>query len=472
MARRNAVIAAIGVCGAIAVVAAVLGRGVVPWRNPAGTRSGRNVLLITMDTTRADRLHCYGYDNDTSPNVDELAADGVRFDLAISTSAVTPISHASILTGLNPDRHGLRVFYGMTGHFLTQDHPTLATTLKSRGWHTGAFISAYSASERFGLHWGFDTFETGVEDWVMKQDPTLPLPIDGFFRRARTASAQRRADATTDRALSWLNNVPRPFFLWVHYFDPHDVWLIPPHTVTERFGATLSGKDVFTSLYDAEVFFMDQQIGRLLDRLKESGEYEDTVIALLADHGQGMGDHGWVAHRLLYQEQIRVPFIMRAPGGRWGVVVADVVRNIDIMPTILEALGLQPAQPIQGRSLSGLMAGQAEPARVALAEALNTLDAHAPKELPPYQRDLLFSVVNQPWKLIYHKNSPGNSELYHLVNDRRELNNLAAARPQIVKRLVAELERSGAMNVQIAEPTEPLPQDALEKLRALGYVAD
>ena len=152
------------ILAAIAVVLVAVFRG-GPSQTPvaqSGT-SRHNVLLITLDTTRADRLSCYGYHKETTPNLDALASDGVRFDLAIATAAVTPVSHASILTGLNPYQHDVRVFYGPVGHFLSAAHPTVATILKSHGWHTAAFISAYPASERFGLHWGFDTFETGLQ---------------------------------------------------------------------------------------------------------------------------------------------------------------------------------------------------------------------------------------------------------------------------------------------------------------------
>jgi arylsulfatase len=184
--------------------------------------------LITLDTTRADRLGCYGYSRQTSPNIDALAADAARFEMAIATAA-------AILTGLYPHHHGLRVFYGPVGHFLSDDHPTLATILAARGWQTGAFISAYPASERFGLDQGFDFYETGVAASVMRQDPRKRPPREVQWARQRTAMAQRRADATTDEALAWLERARRPFFAWVHYFDPHDSSLIPPAEVTDRF---------------------------------------------------------------------------------------------------------------------------------------------------------------------------------------------------------------------------------------------
>ncbi|MFH1999902.1 MAG: sulfatase, partial [Planctomycetota bacterium] len=297
-------------------------------QNAEAGPSGYNVLLITLDTTRADHLSCYGYDKNTSPNLDALAADGVLFEMAISTASVTPISHASILTGLNPYHHGLRVFYGPTGHFLTDEFPSLATILKKHGWQTGAFISAYPASERFGLHWGFDTFESDVADKVMTRDPSKPLPKDGFCQNIPTASAQRRADPTTDQALGWLKKAHRPFFSWLHYFDPHDPSLVPPNKFIKQFGIKINEKITTETLYDPEIFFMDLHIGRVIEYLKKTGEYDSTIIIAIGDHGQGMGQHNWFSHRLLYQEQIRLPFIMRIPDGARGIKITELVRSI------------------------------------------------------------------------------------------------------------------------------------------------
>ncbi len=454
----------------LGVVAVVVVAIVAPRVNPAATPGRYNVLVITLDTTRADHLGCYGYAKKTSPNLDALAADAARFDLAIATAAITPVSHASILTGLNPDRTGVRVFYGAAGHCLTQAHPTLATILKSHGWQTGGFVSAYPASERFGLQWGFDTFASGVAPEVMTQNLADRLPKESYWLAAPTASAQRRADATVDQTLQWLKTCQRPFCLWVHLFDPHDVSLVPPKEIMDRFGASPYSRDPYLAAYDPEIFFMDAQIGRLLDHLKKSGEYNRTIIVAVADHGQGLGDHNWFPHRLLYQEQIRLPLIVRLPQGPRGVVISDLVRSIDIVPTVLEVLGFEAPEPVQGVSLCGLLKGQAEEPRAGYAEALNTLDLHTPDPLPQRHRDLLFCLVEPPWKLIYHFNSPENTELYNLANDAHEVHNVADQYRDEAARLVANLQESGALEVKIVEPNSPLDQDALEKLRSLGYI--
>ncbi|MEJ2084916.1 MAG: sulfatase [Acidobacteriota bacterium] len=429
-----------------------------------------NVLLITLDTTRADRLSSYGHSRITSPNIDALAADGIRFERAMTTAAVTPISHASILTGLNPYQHDVRVFFGPVGHFLTEDHPTLATLLSSKGWTTAAFISAYPASERFGLHWGFETFSSEIDESVLNRQPGLRPPKDGSWVRKPIGRAQRRADHTTDEALAWLDTASQPFFLWLHYFDPHDPSLVPPAAITDQFGAEQGSPSVRSDLYDAEIFFMDSQIGRVLSRLRERGSYDDTMIVIVADHGQGLGDHDWGQHRLLYEEQIRAPLILRLPEGERGLVVPELVRIIDIAPTVLDFLGLEIPPEVEGTSLVPLVEGRPEPGRIGYAEALNTLDAHAPEKLPEHQKDLLFSVVDGDWKLIYHREFPENSELYHLSDDPGELDNVIEDYPKEAKRLMAWLSRSKAMEIELREPEGPIDPDALRKLEALGYL--
>jgi arylsulfatase A-like enzyme len=454
------------------VVTLALLAGLFPACSQSPPGPAYNVVLITLDTTRADHLSSYGYHKLTSPRLDMLADDGSRFEMAISTSGVTPMSHASILTGLNPDRHGLRVFYGLTGSVLSESQVTLTDVLADLGWATAGFISAYSASQRFGLDSGFERFDTGVDPRVMTMDPAQRPPKDGYWLDRRTALAQRRADATTDGALGWMKSVESPFFLWVHYFDPHDPSLVPPPDVIRQFGAEPRAADAFRAIYDPEIYFMDMQLGRLIDALKRSGQYDNSVIVVVADHGQGLGDHGWFAHRLLYQEQIRVPMIIRLPQGPRGQVVQPLVRTIDIMPTVLDLLEIGLPAEVQGSSLRGLIEGRDEESRLAYAEALNTLDFHAPRDLPPQQKDLLFCMMDRSWKLIYHRDSPDNTELYNLEADPGETLNVADRHPEQTARLLAHLESSGAIEIEIVQPDEPLDPEALERLRSLGYIGN
>jgi arylsulfatase A-like enzyme len=421
--------------------------------SPADPRP--NVLFVTLDTTRADRLGCYGYEKDTSPNIDALAREGVRFEQALSTSAVTPIAHASLFTGLFPERHGLRIFAGEAPDRLGPEPPVLAEAFREAGWATAAFVSAFPASEQFGLERGFDEFDSRFKDesGASESENSGAEPkkrgLHGLqWLDRRSVRVQRRADATTDRALAWLRQRDGPFFVWVHYFDPHDPWLVPPDDVMRPFGVARGDPNPKVVAYDPEVFFMDRE--------------------LVSDHGQGLGDHDWLLHGVLYQEQIRAPLILRGPGLPPGQSVSTFVRTVDIFPTLVELAGLPAAPGVQGRSLLPLLRGEAEEPRVGYAEALNTLEP-VPRTLPESQRDLLFAVVDWPWKLIQHGEHPERSELYHLERDPGELHNRLAQQPEVHARLLSKIIGSGMLEIDDSGEGSLSPE-SIEKLRALGYV--
>lgn len=445
---------------------------------PAAARAAYNLLLVTLDTTRADHLGAYGYDQGTSAAFDALAADAAQFDFAISTAGLTPIAHASIFTGLNPYKHGVRVMYGPAGHYLSATLPTLAKLLKDKGYATGGFVSAYPASEKYGMHWGFDTFENGMEEGAVDMDPSEDVPqgliaAHGRWIDAPVGTAQRRADSTTDQAIDWLKKAAadaKPFFQWVHYFDPHDPWLIPPKDVMDRFGVDRRGDAGKLKVYDADIYFMDQQFGRLLQQLKDCGKYDNTVIIVTADHGQGLEDHDWFRHRILYQEQIHIPLIIRLPDGPRGKRFEALVRNVDILPTLGEVLGFAVPENIDGSSFMGLLAGKPEPPRMAYAEALNTEDiSKLPSGLPERHKDLLFCVMDRDWKLIYHKHRPENSELYDLRNDPKELKNVIEQEVDQRNRLMQILEKTGGLTIHRNE-TSPIDEETRKRLEALGYL--
>lgn len=429
----------------------------------------RNLLLVTLDTTRADRLSCYGYPRTTTPNMDALASDGIRFDLAIAQAALTPVSHASIVTGLLPAQHGVRVAYAASGCSLPRDVPSLGTVLRSRGFKTGAFMSSFTVSEFYGFDNGFDTFDNGLGH---SSDNVFTEQSDGSWNFDMKPN-QRRSDRTTDQAIAWLGETKEPFFLWVHYWDPHDPHLRPPDDVVASFAAPpgASQTDRLRALYDAEVFYVDQQFGRLLQTLKEQDRYRDTIIVVVADHGQGLGDHQHWAHRILYQEQIRVPLIMRFPGGPAGRVVPELVRTVDIYPTVLESLGVAPPGNVDGDSLHGLASGASEAPRLAYAETLMLYDLSAKGQLLKRpDDDLLHCLMDRSWKLIYRPRHPERSELYHLREDPRETKNLYGQRPEQVKRLLAAMNN---MDPFVNQPFgETHDQEVMDRLRSLGYVGD
>jgi arylsulfatase A-like enzyme len=430
-----------------------------------------SVLLVTLDTTRADYLSCYDPSKGKlTPNLDAVAADGVRFERAIAQAPATPMSHASILTGLNPYQHGVRVISAAAGYELSADIPTLATVLQRHGWATGAFLSAFTVSEYYGFDHGFDTFDNGLTQDV----DTILIQTENGRHRWVQRKHQRRSDATTDAAIAWLRSTPRrPFFMWVHYWDPHDRMVLPPQEVLARYVNRQMARESpqwKRAIYRAEVWYMDSQFGRLVAALKESGDYVDTVIAIVADHGQGLGQHDWWAHRLLYQEDLHVPLIVRVPRWPVGKVVPELVRTVDIYPTVLEALGWEARAGLAGKSLQGLVQGRSEPSRLAYADMPNKYDLTSPVPRKRPKDELLYCAMDHTWKLIYRYSYPNESELYNVKEDPRELNNLFVQEPEQVKRLKAALdEHNGYVTGPLG--TGMPDADALRALESLGYVA-
>lgn len=428
-----------------------------------------NVLLVTLDTTRADALGCYAGAPDRTPNLDALAAEGTRFDLAISTAALTPVAHASILTGLDNARHGLRVLCAPSGARLPDDVPTLATILRDEGWSTHAALSAFPVSAAFGFERGFDDFDD--QDGAFAPDPNGSWSWD-------QSRLQRRADATTDRALEYLESARGPFCLWVHYWDPHDGSPDPPaEFVAPEFPRDERGGLVRTRrLYAAKVRFMDREIGRLLDALRRDGRYDDTIVVVVADHGEGLGDHGWSDHRILYQEQIRVPLLVRVPGGARVHAVSSVVRATDVLPTILDHAGVAVPAGLSGRTLRPLMEGRADEPRVAFADEINGYDLNVSALASRPQDDFGYAVVEAPWKFVYRPLHPERNELYDLARDPQEAVNRFGQEPAIEQRLMRRLAEHGGF------VTAPFPASAGQDpesvartsrhLGTLGYVAD
>ena len=393
-----------------------------------------NVVLVTLDTTRADYLssygHAEGHPGAATPSFDALAADGVLFELALATAAVTPVSHASILTGMDPPGHGLRVLSAAGGYRLPEDVPTLATLLRQAGWSTAAVHSAFPVSAHFGLERGFDVFES-FEVEIERTPERHRWDVERF---------QRRSDETTDLALEVLRDLPEPFFLWIHYWDPHDAKRLPPEEFLARQPADEDGWSQHSRLrYAAEVRWLDAQFGRLIGQLRQRGLYDDTLFAVTADHGEGLGEHDWQGHRLLYQEQIHVPLILRLPGAPAGLRVPQLVRTTDVLPTVLDYLSLATPRRLDGRSLRPLIEGAPDEPRIAYADQINGYDLNANILHRRPDEDFLYAVTDGRWKLIYYPNRPERSLLFDLAADPDEEHGLWDQEPEQRVRLLREL---------------------------------
>ncbi|MBV8199668.1 MAG: sulfatase, partial [Acidobacteria bacterium] len=282
---------------------------------------GANLLLVTLDTVRADHLGCYGYAGAETPALDRLAAAGVRFAHASSPVPLTLPSHTTLLTGLLPPHHGARN-NGVRG--LSAETPTLATLLAGAGYRTAAFVAAFVLDHRFGLARGFQIYDDEIErpanaSWLLE--------------------AERPGGQVVDRALAWLErDDPRPFFLWVHLYDAHAPYN-PPSPYRERHP---------DHPYDGAIAFADAQVGRLLAALGQRGLAASTVVAVVADHGESLGEHGELTHGLLlYEPALAVPLLLRAPG-LGPRTVATPVSTVDLAPTLAGLLGRRFPQPPAG----------------------------------------------------------------------------------------------------------------------------
>lgn len=428
-----------------------------------------NVLLVTLDTVRADYLSSYGHSGGLTPQFDRLGEDATRFEFCISSSAVTPVSHATILTGRYPQHHGLRVLSADGGYRLPADVPTLANLFKDRGYSTAAVHSSFAVSAWFGLDRGFDHFDSF--DSVVE--------IDEHGAKWDEVH-QRRSDDTTDRVLALLEDLPEPWFVWIHYWDPHDPTVVPPDEflpadIPRYTEAPYAGRVKRTDQqYGEELRYVDMQFGRVVASLKERELYDDSVIIVTSDHGEGLTDgeerHDWSFHRILYQEQIHVPLFVKAPQGV-GSVSDALVRTADIFPTLLELCDLPVPGEYDGLSLTGLMNGAKEPARFAYADQINGYDFNAKMLAKRPHADFLYCAMDRDWKLIYRPNFPKLTELYSLRNDPGELRNLANQEPEHVQRLLEQLARDEGWVTAPLTGGEPPSAASLAILAKLGYTA-
>ena len=392
-----------------------------------------NVLLVTIDTLRGDYLGCYGNTEVETPEIDRIAAEGVRFDFCAAHNTITLPSHINILTGTDPRTHGV---HDNTGFRLEPESVMISEVLKDRGYSTGAFVAAFVLDSRYKIDQGFDYYD----DYY------------GINRPGNPMISERPADEVVDPALKWISEQRKqPWFSWVHVYDPH-----APHQVSPPFDRKFAN-----NIYAGEVSFVDFSLKRIFDFLRSSGQIDNTAIVITGDHGESRGDHGEKTHGIFaYNSTLWVPLVMRIP---WSIAAGSVVerrvRHIDIVPTILDAVGTELPESLEGESLIPLVGNtDPPPAPDCYFECLS---ASFNRGWAP-----LYGVLHDKWKYI----DLPIPELYDMEEDFGEENNVIASRAGTAAQLRQIL---GKMREGEPDPTDTRVQEdfeARQRLRALGYM--
>jgi arylsulfatase A-like enzyme len=437
----------------VAALAATLGVA------PAVAQSKPNVVLITADTLRADHLHSYGYFRRTSPAIDRLAGESLLFEIATTPIATTLPSHTSLMTSTYPARHG--VVWNRPFRKARNGAPQLrmlAELLADAGYSTAAFTSASPVSAGTGIEAGFQTFDG----------------VDGVDRPAAGKRTERRAEETAAAALAWLDGARSPFFLWIHFFDPHEPYEPPPpfdrafvdepelfRFLDERQFPRRSYADAaaMANRYDGEILYMDGQIARLLDRLARLGLYDEALIVFTADHGQGLLQHGFEGHGIVWNEQLRVPLLIKPP--RSSAIQpgrhADLASLIDVVPTMVRAAGLPiPVDQFDGVDL-----------RAARRRSMLSQQQHG---RGAGWRKLLFTLTTERWKYFYYQDGSEPDRLYDLAADPHETRDVMRENTGVAGQMrdeIVELLRNVEKKRGFVDA--PMSEGLRERLRQLGY---
>ncbi|MEW5946242.1 MAG: sulfatase [bacterium] len=455
---------------------------------PAAPPDSPNFLLVSFDTTRADHLGCYGCENARTETVDSLAARGTLFRRAYTTVPATGPAHNSLMTGLHPRTLGVV----RNGIPRPDSFPNLPGELRKLGYSTAAFVSGFTMkSYTSGLHKGFDLYADAFS-FLDVLDRTLAAPmldLAGLYAHLD----ERPAALVTSAALRWLERRHRrPFFLFVHYFDPHELYIPPPEYLKripsvrenenlEKFlrewmvritnkTADRAMIEKVTALYDAEIAYADDELARLMKFVDDNSLRDNTYVIFLSDHGEGLDDHDQYSHgHRLYDEQVRIPLIVAGPGVPRGAVSGDLAMITDVFPTVLSILNRNVPPGLHGTSLKdALFDGaplQRDTAHFETAyEYISPLrDEYEPLDLP-----LMTGAADKRRKFILHRS--GARELYDLAADPGELLNLFSPDDPVSADLARRTRLWDTRTAVAAPATKPLSAEAAQRLRALGYI--
>ena len=394
-----------------------------------------HILLISIDTCRADYLGSYGYPRKTSPNIDSIAQEAVLFNHVLTPAPLTLPAHASMLTGTIPPYHGVR--YNI-GYRLQESNLTIAEVLQQNKYTTGAIIGCFLLDAQFGFAQGFNSYNDRFVE-----------PIESFYR------SERRGDEVSRFACAWLEKHRNDaFFLFLHYFDPHGEYN-PPEPFATLF------KD---NLYAGEIAYTDYCIGQVINKLKDLNIYDSTLLIITSDHGESLSEHSELEHGyFIYQSTVHVPLIIRVPGGPEGKTVKETVGLIDIVPTLCSMLGITPPSTAHGTDLSGFLGRKGKTEK-------NEKYIYCESLLPTrYGCSPLFGVVKDRWKYI----QAPMPELYDLNKDPHEKENLADKDPERCRFLRNHLKLIMEDHLRSDRPGDKfvLDQQTLKRLESLGYVA-
>lgn len=398
-----------------------------------GTLKPMNIVLVTLDTVRADHLQCYGYKKIKTPTLDAIAKNGVLFEKAVTQAPLTLPSHASMFTGTYPYVNHVRD----TGGFALQPSSvTMATILEKHGWNTAAFVSSFVFKRIFGFNQGFSFY-----------DDRMPGGGGG-------ENATRPAGVTVDHALAWLKTQPtttgKPFFVWLHFYDAHQPYVLPPVEFQRQYPG---------DIYDAEIAYVDQQLGRFLDAVRKVSPPQKTMIVVLSDHGESLGDHGEYHHGIfLYDSTIRIAWMMSGPGIPAGVRVQQQAREIDLLPTLLDLLGGQASPVVQGTSLVPAFFGKPVPTTYSYEETMY------PKFIMNWSS--LRGIHTADWMYV---RAP-KPELYDLTSDPGELHNVIDAHPKEYRKLAEQLKLLIGNKGTEQVVSQQMDQQTMARLRSLGYL--
>ncbi|UCE46536.1 MAG: sulfatase-like hydrolase/transferase [Phycisphaerales bacterium] len=433
----------------ILALAVLLIAGVAIWHHYAPrTNEIRNVLLISIDTCRADHLGCYGYPLDTTPNIDAIAGEGIVFEYAISPLPYTLPGHCSMLTGTIPPYHGV---FDNSDYKLSDGDVTLAELLKAKGYVTAGFVSSFILDSRFGLGQGFDFYDDDFEEASNAMDIN-----------------QQSGGETTHDVIEWLRtHKDEKNFIFLHYYDPHFTYE-PPEPFASRFRNVPPPEHVKTKFeqalfdgYAGEIAYTDHCIGQVIDKLRELGLYDSTMIIITSDHGEMLGQHGEGFHGyFVYQPALRVPLIFKLPRLSKHKRITSTVGLVDIVPTVCSVLGIDLSSPIQGQDLSPCFD----------SDWLPPSDRHLfCQSLEPtkYNANSLLGVVTDRYKYI----KTTRSELYDLVEDPDELDNIAVEQADQSQKMEEKLRQILQETTRDKEDgKEHLDDQTRERLESLGYI--